>query len=131
MFTFNNIKYYYITKTTETKIFLFTWKISQLHKKQPYTIEESYLQIVYPGMWQCVVGRWLRRSMLTRKRGASACGGERGARTTPHYRSPSVSSVISRAPRWRSHADVTLITICAMTLSRAPNLKVTAICTVR
>lgn len=31
----------------------------------------------------------------------------------------------------RSRADVTLITIRAMTLSRAPNLKVAAICTVR
>lgn len=44
----------------------------------------------------------------------------------PRYRAGTSAKV-----RRRSRADVTLITICAVTLSLAPNLKVAAICTVR
>ncbi|CAH2073829.1 unnamed protein product, partial [Iphiclides podalirius] len=43
----------------------------------------------------------------------------------PRYRAGTSTKVCRR-----SRADVTLITICAVTLSRAPNLKVAAICTV-
>lgn len=86
---------------------------------EDYTIYKNFtpskcLQIVCPGMWQLVVGRGVAGWCGSSWRGAGAgCAGDSTLSVAIG------TNVISRAPRWRSCAYVTLITICAVTLPRA------------